>query len=226
MAVPFLAAAARAVAVPIATLRRRRVPCCVTGCAALAGCGAAASVISLAVVTAVLGAAVGGVTPDDVCGTACTGEVDPMQCHGLSVSQGFGDTPWEHPHTGVDIVCPRGTPVVAMLSGVAHVLSGGTGACLFPAGRRGGLGDFVAVSSGSVTVLYGHLDRWAVHDGGTVAPGTLLGWEGATGCATGPHLHLEVDRNGRAVDPCPFLPATYPAAHVASDQRCWGTAPP
>jgi murein DD-endopeptidase MepM/ murein hydrolase activator NlpD len=150
----------------------------------------------------------------------------PMSCPGLSVSQGFGDTPWEHPHTGIDIVCPSGTRVVAVTAGVFHRERGAPVACLFPAGRRGGLGIYGELDAGSEHFLYGHLEGFAVADGVTVSAGQVLGFEGATGCATGDHLHFEVDVAGKPVDPCPMLPAGYPDPHDPTGQRCWGSAQP
>lgn len=49
------------------------------------------------------------------------------------------------------------------------------------------------------------MSRIAVSDGQAVAGGTVLGWVGATGRATGPHLHFEVRRYGTPVDPVPYL---------------------
>jgi murein DD-endopeptidase MepM/ murein hydrolase activator NlpD len=74
-------------------------------------------------------------------------------------------------------------------------------------------------------MLYGHLDAVLPLDGSQVMPGEVLGFEGATGCATGPHLHFQVDVNGDPVNPCQVLPDGYPAARTA-DGHCWGTAPP
>jgi len=59
-----------------------------------------------------------------------------------------------------------------------------------------------------------------------VTPGEVLGFEGASGCATGEHLHFEVRVDGRAVNPCPYLPDGYPAAHNAAGDRCWGDVAP
>jgi murein DD-endopeptidase MepM/ murein hydrolase activator NlpD len=150
----------------------------------------------------------------------------PMSCPGLFVSQGFGDTQWEHPHTGIDIVCPAGTRVFAVTAGTFHRDNGGRVACTFPVGRSGGLGTYGELDAGGTTFLYGHLQGFATTDGARVTAGQVLGYEGATGCATGDHLHFEVLVGRRPVDPCPVLPAGYPDPHDPTGLRCWGSALP
>jgi murein DD-endopeptidase MepM/ murein hydrolase activator NlpD len=97
------------------------------------------------------------------------------------------------PHTGVDYAATRGTPVYATADGV---ISG--------AGDRGGYGNLVEIQHpNGYTTRYAHLSRIApgVHGGVPVKQGELVGYVGMTGRATGPHLHYEVRRNGRAMDP-------------------------
>jgi murein DD-endopeptidase MepM/ murein hydrolase activator NlpD len=97
------------------------------------------------------------------------------------------------PHTGVDYAATRGTPVHATADGV---VSG--------AGDRGGYGNLVEIQHpNGYTTRYAHLSRIAsaVHAGVAVKQGDVVGYVGATGQATGPHLHYEVRRNGRAMDP-------------------------
>lgn len=230
MAAPALGAAAKALgrrALINAALSRR------SSRGHAAGCGCAVSTVfviavagivlvaSVVVLTAPL-AASETVTPPE---WVAAGMV-PMACPGLQVSQGYGDTPYEHPHTGVDIVCPAGTPVTAIVAGVFRQRQGAPIACLFPAGARGGLGTYGELDSGETAVLYGHLDGFAVADGMPVTAGTTLGYEGTSGCSTGFHLHFEVHVAGRVTNPCPFLPQGYPVAHDPGDGRCWGSAPP
>jgi murein DD-endopeptidase MepM/ murein hydrolase activator NlpD len=149
-----------------------------------------------------------------------------MNCPRLYVSQGYGDTPWEHPHTGIDIVCPPETLVIAVASGIFHRAQGSPAACLYPRGRSGGLGTYGVLDSGATTYLYGHLEGFVAADGATVAVGQPIGFEGDSGCATGDHLHFEVLEDGHSVDPCPVLPAGYPDPHDQTGLRCWGSAPP
>lgn len=162
----------------------------------------------------------------DVLTTSSSASLAPIACNGLQVSQGYGDTPYEHPHTGIDLVCPAGTPVVAVVSGVFHRRWGGGVPCAFPPGAAGGLGMYGEVDAGEVEYLYGHLEGFGSDDSAAVAPGTVIGFEGSSGCSTGFHLHFEVRVAGRLTNPCPFLPQGYPAVHDAAGVRCWGTAPP
>lgn len=167
-----------------------------------------------------------GVQADAVPTNSSSASLAPIACSGLQISQGYGDTPFEHPHTGIDLVCPAGTPVVAVVSGVFHRRSGGDVPCAFPPGARGGLGMFGEVDAGEVEYLYGHLEGFGFADSAVVAPGAVIGFEGSSGCSTGFHLHFEVRVAGRVTNPCPFLPQGYPAVHDAAGVRCWGTAPP
>ena len=98
-------------------------------------------------------------------------------------------------HEGVDVAAPQGTPVNAMKSGrVEH------------AGTWGGYGLSVLIAHGSnVRTLYAHLSRIDVREGERVDGGQRIGAVGQTGSATGPHLHFEVWRWGRAEDPVPLL---------------------
>ncbi|MFZ0921073.1 MAG: M23 family metallopeptidase [Candidatus Dormiibacterota bacterium] len=150
----------------------------------------------------------------------------PMNCPTMYVSQGFGNTPWEHPHTGIDLVCPPDTMVVAVADGIFHRDQGQRIRCVYPVGRIGGLGTYGVLDADGRAFLYGHLDAFAAADGAHVTIGQPLGLEGATGCATGDHLHFEVLEGGRPVDPCPLLPAGYPDQHDPSGLRCWGSALP
>jgi murein DD-endopeptidase MepM/ murein hydrolase activator NlpD len=94
-------------------------------------------------------------------------------------------------HKGLDIAAPSGTPIRAM----------GDGRVVF-AGRNGGYGNFVKLShSGGIQSAYGHMRRIAVRSGTYVRQGQIIGYVGSTGVSTGPHLHFEVLRGGRAVNP-------------------------
>jgi peptidoglycan hydrolase-like protein with peptidoglycan-binding domain len=98
-------------------------------------------------------------------------------------------------HTGIDFPAPRGTPVVAARTGrvtVARWLEGY------------GFTILVRHSLG-VSTMYAHLSAFVVRDGEAVAVGQPLGRVGASGTATGPHLHFEVRVRGAAVDPLPSL---------------------
>ncbi|TBR22033.1 M23 family metallopeptidase [bacterium] len=97
---------------------------------------------------------------------------------------------WKH-HTGVDYAAAYGTAVMA--AGEGKVVS---------AGWKGGYGNAIVIQHASGTeTLYGHLSSYGVRAGQTVTAGRVIGRVGSTGQSTGPHLHYEVRRGGRPVDP-------------------------
>ena len=148
--------------------------CLLSGCLLTAGCLGAGALVAVACCGAVIAALAGaGASASDVCASLCS--ITPIDCIDVHASQGFGNTPWEHPHTGIDIVCPAGTPVISVTGGVFHRRSGGSIACLFPKGARGGLGTFAEVDTDGVSFLYGHLATLVPADGSTVVPGAQLG---------------------------------------------------
>jgi murein DD-endopeptidase MepM/ murein hydrolase activator NlpD len=94
-------------------------------------------------------------------------------------------------HAGIDFGAARGSPIVAVASGVVAF-----------AGRRGGHGNYVRLDhGGGLGTGYGHMSRIAVAPGTEVVPGQVIGYVGSTGLSTGPHLHYEVYQNGRTVNP-------------------------
>lgn len=125
---------------------------------------------------------------------------------GAVVSQPFGCTalqlepfdlscPSHHTHTGIDLAAPLGTEV--------HAATSGTVATGYDPAAAG---NFVEVwMDGHVRVLYCHLSAFAVRTGDVVVAGQLVGYVGATGLATGPHVHFQVDIDGVPVDPAAFL---------------------
>ena len=95
-------------------------------------------------------------------------------------------------HAGVDFPAETGTPVGAARAG--HVVFAGP--------SDSGWGNLVVVAHGSgVRTRYAHLSRIDVRVGARVAGGSTIGLVGATGEATGPHLHFEVLVRGANVDP-------------------------
>ena len=98
-------------------------------------------------------------------------------------------------HSGLDFRAPTGHPVLATGSG--RVLR---------AGPNGGYGRFIEIDHGNgVTTRYAHLKRMHVAKGDRVAAGQRIGDVGSTGRSTGPHLHYEVRKHGRAVNPINFI---------------------
>ncbi len=94
-------------------------------------------------------------------------------------------------HLGVDYGAPTGTPVRSVGDGVVDF-----------AGRQNGYGNVVQISHGNArSTLYAHLSRIDVKKGQRVEQGQRIGAVGATGWATGPHLHFEFRVGGRHQDP-------------------------
>jgi len=74
------------------------------------------------------------------------------------------------------------------------------------AGTQRGYGTVIWLDhGGSVLTVYAHLSRLGVEAGTRVKGGDVIGWSGQSGDAVGPHLHFEVWRWGREVDPVPLL---------------------
>ena len=115
------------------------------------------------------------------------------------VSSRFSNARWQpilhyyRAHQGTDFAAEYGTLVRSIADGVVRF-----------AGRQGDYGNMVEVRHAhGVTTRYGHLEKFApgIHSGVTVQQGQYIGNVGASGLATGPHLHFEVRINGRAVNP-------------------------
>ncbi|MBF0517121.1 MAG: M23 family metallopeptidase, partial [Nitrospirae bacterium] len=105
------------------------------------------------------------------------------------------------PHFGVDYAAPKGTPVSAAGDGV-----------VFDAGRNKQYGNqiFIRHAGGYITA-YGHLSAFAkgLKNGDKVTQGEIIGYVGATGLATGPHLDYRVKLEGKPIDPLTMkLPVT------------------
>jgi murein DD-endopeptidase MepM/ murein hydrolase activator NlpD len=101
-------------------------------------------------------------------------------------------------HAGIDIPAARGTPVVAARAG--RVVYAGP--------KAGGWGIVLTLAhGGGVRTIYAHLASVGVTLGRRVERGETIGLVGATGYATGPHLHFEVRVRGAAVDPLGALPS-------------------
>lgn len=102
---------------------------------------------------------------------------------------------WGRTHLGVDIAAGQGSPVVAAENGtVASV------------GYEGGYGLCIDINhGGGVVTRYAHLSSSAVKSGQSVERGQFIGRAGATGNATGPHLHFEVIVNGAHKNPALFI---------------------
>lgn len=108
-------------------------------------------------------------------------------------------------HTGHDIAAPAGTPVTAPAGGrVTFAGSGYNG--------QAGWGNVVEIDhGGGWTTVYAQLQDYAVAPGDAVRAGQVIARVGSSGVSTGPHLHVEVHRDGERLDPADHLPGLAPA---------------
>ncbi len=102
------------------------------------------------------------------------------------------------PHHGIDYAAPTGTPVE----------SAGSGKVIF-AGWKSGYGNFVTIKhNNSYTTSYGHFSRIkkGIRKGVKVEQAQVIGYVGSTGISTGPHLHYEVKRGKKLINPLSIRP--------------------
>ena len=117
---------------------------------------------------------------------------------GARLSSHFGKR--KHPilgytrmHKGTDFAAPRGTPIFAGGSGKVE-----------RAGRNGGYGNYLLIKhSDTYSTAYAHLNKFAkgIKPGVRVRQGQVVGYVGTTGRSTGPHLHYEVLKHGKQINP-------------------------
>jgi peptidoglycan LD-endopeptidase LytH len=111
-------------------------------------------------------------------------------------------------HEGIDIMAPQGAPVLAAADGEV---------VRFWNSELGGITLYQADETGEVVYYYAHLSAYAngLKQGDRVRQGDVIGYVGATGNATTPHLHFEIQRtsnahrwwHGTAINPYPYLAA-------------------
>ena len=116
------------------------------------------------------------------------------------IISGFGNRKhpilgYVRPHTGVDMAASNGTPIFAA-----------DGGQVLQASYSGGYGNSILIyHGGGFATFYAHMSGFAVGPGQMVKRGQVIGYVGATGLATGPHLHFEVRINGIAQNPLSYL---------------------
>lgn len=118
--------------------------------------------------------------------------------NGARLSSNFGYR--RHPisgytrlHKGTDFAAPSGTPIFAAGHGVVERAS-----------RYGGYGNYVRLRhANGYKTAYAHMLRYGpgIRAGRRVRQGDIIGYVGSTGASTGPHLHYEVHKDGKAVNP-------------------------
>jgi murein DD-endopeptidase MepM/ murein hydrolase activator NlpD len=117
------------------------------------------------------------------------------------LSSGFGDR--NHPiykvkrhHKGVDLAAPEASPIRTIAKGTVVF-----------ADPYAGYGNLVVIDHGNgLTSHYGHCNTMDVQPGQKIEAGHIIATVGMTGNVTGPHLHLEIRKNGEVKDPLGFLP--------------------
>lgn len=98
-------------------------------------------------------------------------------------------------HTGIDISADKGRPVFATAAGKVEMTA-----------WNGDYGNMVVIDHGfGIVTRYGHLSGFAVAPGARVERNQVIGYVGATGRATGPHLHYEMLVNGQLTNPLRYL---------------------
>mmetsp|Transcript_1873 Transcript_1873/g.3213 ORF Transcript_1873/g.3213 Transcript_1873/m.3213 type:complete len:139 (+) Transcript_1873:935-1351(+) len=114
----------------------------------------------------------------------------PLEPKQYWVSSEFGPR-WGRNHEGVDMAANQGTPIFAAQDGVIEY-----------ADWQGGYGKLLTLShGGGYQTRYGHCHELVGKRGQKVKAGDMIGTVGNTGQSTGPHLHFEVRKNGKALNP-------------------------
>lgn len=133
---------------------------------------------------------------------ACIPAIIPIRNGASKICSGFGYR--IHPiyktmrmHPGIDILIPRGTPIYATGDGFVdnpktNYLSGYGIVCILNHGY-------------GYQSLYGHMSRIVVKSGQKIKRGQLIGYVGSTGMSTAPHLHYEIWKNGKRINPVNFF---------------------
>lgn len=125
---------------------------------------------------------------------------------GLKISGAFLEPRATHLHQGIDIACVNGSDVVAPANGV-----------IVHAGSYGNYGYFIEINHGKdsngnvITSRYGHLSKWLVNPGQQISAGGLIAKSGGipgqpgAGSSKGAHLHFEIIKGGKAVNPTLYI---------------------
>jgi murein DD-endopeptidase MepM/ murein hydrolase activator NlpD len=99
-------------------------------------------------------------------------------------------------HSGIDLATPVGTPVNPVMAGIVDETQ---------IGRFGYGNNVVVTHKNGYSSRYAHLSKILVRAGDVVTTNTILGESGNTGRSTGPHLHLEIHLDGKAINPAAIL---------------------
>ncbi len=117
----------------------------------------------------------------------------------ITLEFGAIDLPYQPFHTGIDIADPSGN-----VGAPIHPFMDGT--VIYAGEIFWGFGKHIIIDNGNnITSIYAHLDKIFVYNGEKVKITDVIGNEGQTGWATGPHLHFQIDVYGIPVNPRTFL---------------------
>ena len=132
---------------------------------------------------------------------ACIPAIQPLThrtMHGIGSHFGYRIDPFYKVtklHSGIDFSAATGTRVYATGNGVVNI-----------AGWEGGYGNLIVINHGySYSTAYGHLSRLGVRVGQIIKRGQVIGFVGSTGKSTASHLHYEVRKDGKAINPINYF---------------------
>lgn len=133
-----------------------------------------------------------GSSPEDEATISAAIDSWPLESRGF-ITRSLSEIRPNHP--GLDIAVPENSYILAAGAGVVGEI-----------GEDRVYGHFARIDHGEgLETLYGHAARILVRDGDRVQRREVIGLTGSSGQSTGPHLHFEVRRNGRAIDPLQFV---------------------
>lgn len=127
--------------------------------------------------------------------------IQPWQADRLISGFGMRVNPFHkglYKHLGVDIAMTRGTPVIATASGVISQLK--------RSDLQAGYGNYIEIDHGNgIVTRYAHLEDIAVRYGARITKGDIIGTVGSSGGSVAPHLHYEIIRDGKNIDPIHYM---------------------
>ena len=140
------------------------------------------------------------VRPPDAADNGATDMIWPSAVYYISQPYGIWSRVDRGIHTGVDLAGPTGTPIYAADDGIVTHAGCGANGC------KKGYGSYIDIDHGDgIATRYGHTSKLLVAVGDQVHRGQVIALMGSTGHSTGPHLHFEVRKNGRYVNPMPYI---------------------
>ncbi len=99
-------------------------------------------------------------------------------------------------HTGIDFTAPQGTPIYTTGDGIIKTVRT----------SLGGYGKEIEIDHGyGFVTKYAHMSKFNVKKGQKVKRGDCIGYVGSTGSSTGPHVHYEIIKEGKKINPAPYL---------------------